>query len=103
MTKSISDILKRFDNIFNVMDKSGIIYGKNNSIRLDKNLNQLGAIKDFIAIEIKELLEGIVKKERNRIEIALEKYMKGTYLEQDSIFLHLHDIIYKDKIEETKK
>ena len=42
--------------------------------------------------EISELRR-IIKKERDRIELDLMEYMQGTCLEQDSIYVHLHNII----------
>ncbi len=35
----------------------------------------------------------VIKRERDRIQLDLEEYMQGTFLEQDSIYVDLHDII----------
>lgn len=49
-------------------------------------------VRDFI----KQKLREVKQNERERIETDLEEFMKGTCLEQDSIFLHLHDIVNDD-------
>ena len=46
--------------------------------------------------KVEELKKVIIKKERDRIELDLMEYMEGTFLEQDSIYLNLHDIINKN-------
>lgn len=49
--------------------------------------------------EIRGIRETI-KKERDRIEADLREYMNGTYLENDSIYVHLHDIINNNFLKE---